>query len=176
MTQHARSQRGRPGILLGLVALGVVSVLGLVEAEDWPQFRGPGRLGVWHETGIVDEFPDSGLKFTWRVPIRSGFSGPAVADGRVFVTDWEEDPESRRMDGTERVLALDEQTGEVLWELLMGGHLSIVPSILRGWPDGDTNRRWEPGVCPWRHRSVVVSRCRDRGSNLAPKLRCRVRR
>ena len=44
-----------------------------------------------------------------------GVLGPAVADGRIFITDWMEDPESRTLDGTERALALDEQTGEVLW-------------------------------------------------------------
>ena len=85
-----------------------------IEADDWPQWRGTDRLGVWTETGIVDQLPDP-LKITWRVPINSGYSGPAVADGRVFVSDWAEQPESRTMDGAERVLALDEQTGKVLW-------------------------------------------------------------
>ena len=83
-------------------------------ADDWPQFRGKDRLAVWHETGIVETLPDE-LKVTWRTPIRSGYSGPAVADGRVFLSDWAEDPESRTVDGTERAIALDEQTGEVLW-------------------------------------------------------------
>jgi len=85
-----------------------------IGADDWPQWRGTDRLGVWTETGIVDQLPDP-LKITWRVPINSGYSGPAVADGRVFVSDWAEQPESRTMDGAERVLALDEQTGKVLW-------------------------------------------------------------
>ena len=26
-------------------------------AEDWPQWRGPKRDGVWHETGILQTFP-----------------------------------------------------------------------------------------------------------------------
>ena len=47
--------------------------------------------------------------------MNGGFSGPAVADGRVFVVDFEFLPETRVMDGTERVLALDEMTGEILW-------------------------------------------------------------
>ena len=100
--------------LVPLIVAGVAWVVTPVRADDWPQWRGAGRLGVWYETGIVDALPDA-LAVTWRVPIRSGFSGPAVADGRVFVTDWAAEPESRTMDGTERVLALDEQTGEVLW-------------------------------------------------------------
>ena len=47
--------------------------------------------------------------------MRGGLAGPAVADGRVFVLDYEETPGSRTMDGHERLLALDEETGAVLW-------------------------------------------------------------
>ena len=97
--------------LVVVMGLGVVAV----EADDWEQWRGADRLGIWHEDGIIDSFPDSGLTVTWRTPLRSGFSGPAVSDGRVFVLDWMEDLASRTLDGTERAVALDEQTGMVLW-------------------------------------------------------------
>ncbi len=100
---------------VALVLAGVVWGAQSLAADDWPQWRGAGRLAVWHETGIVDHLPDDGLQVTWRTPVRSGFAGPAVADGRVFVLDWQEDPESRTLDGTERLVALDEETGEVLW-------------------------------------------------------------
>ncbi len=93
-------------IWLGATALG---------ADDWAQWRGTDRLGVWHEDGIIESFPEDGLDVTWRTPLRSGYSGPAVADGRVFVVDWQEDPESRTLDGIERAVALDEETGAVLW-------------------------------------------------------------
>ena len=83
-------------------------------ANDWAEWRGKDRVGLWSETGIVEQLPAT-LEVKWRVPINSGYSGPAVADGRVFITDWAEDPESRTVDGTERALALDEETGEVLW-------------------------------------------------------------
>ena len=95
------------------MALAMAAVT-VVSADDWPQWRGPERLAVWQEAGIVDELPDE-LEVAWRTPLRAGYSGPAVADGRVFITDWAEDPDSRTLDGTERALALDEQTGEVLW-------------------------------------------------------------
>ena len=100
---------------VGLVLTGVAWGARSVDADDWPQWRGADRLAVWHETGVVDRFPDGGLTVAWRAPVRSGFAGPAVADGRVFVVDWREDPESRTLDGTERLVALDEQTGAVLW-------------------------------------------------------------
>ena len=85
-----------------------------VAGEDWPEWRGAGRLGVWTESGILDEFPAGGLTATWRVPIGGGYAGPSVADGRVFVTDGRRaDPRSTA--AVERLLALDETTGEVLW-------------------------------------------------------------
>ena len=97
-----------------LVWVAVLLTLGAaaIQADDWPEFRGRGRLGVWNETGILEVFPDDGLAVRWRTPIHHGFSGPAVADGRVFVTDFER---ARGLDGTERILCLDEATGEILW-------------------------------------------------------------
>ena len=97
--------------LVAAVAWGVQAV----SAEDWAQWRGADRLAVWHETGIVDSFPDAGLQVKWRAPVRPGYAGPAVAAGRVFVLDWQEDPQSRTLDGTERLVALDEETGAELW-------------------------------------------------------------
>ncbi|MCY4659355.1 MAG: PQQ-like beta-propeller repeat protein [Acidobacteria bacterium] len=84
-------------------------------AEDWPQWRGVNRDAVWNETGLVERFADDGLLVKWRAPVRGGFAGPAVAGGRVFVLDYQETPGSRTMDGHERLLALDEETGAVLW-------------------------------------------------------------
>ena len=116
--QCARQSRPTWQILsVSLVAIAVCATAGLatLSADDWPQWRGADRLGIWTETGIVDEFPDQGLTVQWRTPVNGGFSGPAVADGRVFVLDYLETPGSRTMDGTERILALSEETGEVLW-------------------------------------------------------------
>ena len=118
-------------------------------ANDWPEWRGTGRAGVWAETGIVQELP-ADLKVKWRVPINSGFSGPAVVDGRVFITDWAEDPASRTMDGSERAIAIDEETGEILWvrewptsyRMLMGSY-AIGP---RATPTVDGDRVYVVGA------------------------------
>ena len=58
-----------------------------VQADDWPQWLGPQRDGVWRETGIMETLPTNGLKFRWRTAIGAGYSGPAVAKGRVYVMD-----------------------------------------------------------------------------------------
>lgn len=83
-------------------------------ADDWPEFRGKGRLGVWNETGLLETFPDDGLPVLWRTPIKGGFTGPAVVNGQVFVTDLRI-TNQRTMEGFERTIALDERTGVVLW-------------------------------------------------------------
>ena len=75
----------------------------LLFAADWPQWRGEGRLGVWTESGILDEFPPDGPKRVWARPISNGYAGPSVADGRVFVTDYRP-TEGRK--GIERALCL----------------------------------------------------------------------
>lgn len=92
---------------------------------DWPQWLGPGRDAVWREEGILRKFPESGLKIRWRSPIRSGYTGPAVADGRVFVMDRKLAPGAKNPEnlfkrgsipGNERILCLDQKTGRVLWQ------------------------------------------------------------
>src|SRR4030095_12454204 len=108
------SAQRRPGhrIIEIIVACLLVASTSSLRAEDWPQWRGAGRLGVWNETGLVDRFPETGLNVTWRVPVHAGYSGPAVAGGRVFITDAQRTSGSRVVEGA---LGLDEQSGSVLW-------------------------------------------------------------
>jgi len=79
-------------------------------AEDWPQWRGVNRDGEWTEDGLVERFDAAQLPLRWRQPVGSGYSGPTVADGRVFLTDRIVKPAQ-----AERVLCFDERTGEPLW-------------------------------------------------------------
>jgi outer membrane protein assembly factor BamB len=93
-------------------------------ADDWPQWLGPKRDSVWRETGIVKTFPAEGLKVKWRVPVSGGYSGPAVAEGKVFVTDYQRaagelaNTPGQRSDlqGKERVQCFDAASGKLLWK------------------------------------------------------------
>jgi outer membrane protein assembly factor BamB len=96
-------------------------------AEDWPQWMGVKRDGVWSETGIRKALPkDAQPLRLWRADISPGYSGPAVADGRVFVTDrvlaaGEKNPSDpfdtkQTVKSTERVLCFDAKTGAPLWK------------------------------------------------------------
>jgi outer membrane protein assembly factor BamB len=98
----------------GIGAMTVVLLLGLaaiLRAEDWPQWRGPRRDGVWQETGILQPFPPEGLKVLWRVPVGTGFSSPVVAQGRVYVTD----SHVTRTSAHENVRCLSAATGQSIW-------------------------------------------------------------
>jgi outer membrane protein assembly factor BamB len=80
-------------------------------SDDWPQWRGPMRDGVWHEKGILQSFPPDGLKVLWRAPVGLGLSSPIVTEGRVFVTDVDLTQRPTK----ERVLCFDVASGKTLW-------------------------------------------------------------
>lgn len=56
-------------------------------ADDWPQWLGPQRDGVWRESGLIEKFPEGGPTIRWRTPLGIGYSGPAVAGDGVYVLD-----------------------------------------------------------------------------------------
>jgi outer membrane protein assembly factor BamB len=106
----------RLSIALCAVALAVQTSIG----ADWPQWLGPKRDGVWRETGIVRQLPTNGLSYRWRRPVGAGYAGPAVANGRVYLTERQTDsgkPAARgSIPGTERVLCFNEADGKLLWQ------------------------------------------------------------
>ena len=94
-----------------------------LHAEDWPQWMGTHRDNVWRESGLIENFPDDGAKILWRTPIAGGYAGPSVAGGRVYITDYvtKEDVkvdnfDRKQFSGTERVLCLDEASGNEIWK------------------------------------------------------------
>jgi outer membrane protein assembly factor BamB len=91
--------------------------------DDWPQWMGPRRDNVWREDGTLDTLPAS-PKVLWRAPVAGGFAGPAVSGGKVYVADYvttantqtENFERDKEFTGTERVLCLDEKTGQPVWK------------------------------------------------------------
>jgi outer membrane protein assembly factor BamB len=98
---------GTPAVSLALTCLFVVAA----RADDWPQWRGPNRDGVWAETVTLESFPPGGLTSRWRAPVGPGWSSPVVANGRVYLTD----AELRKPKAKERVHCLDAATGKPMW-------------------------------------------------------------
>ena len=98
-------------ILKRLVCALMIVVCGSqVSAADWPQWGGPKRDIVWRESDIVEKLPTDGLlPRMWSLPVGEGYSGPAVAAGRVFVTDL-----FKR--SNERILCIDAESGKLNWK------------------------------------------------------------
>ncbi len=94
-----------------LIATLLFVMASAAHADDWPEWRGPNRDGVWAETGILESFPPEGLPVRWRFPVGMGFSSPVVARGRVYVTD----AELLRPRVRESFHCLDAETGKRLW-------------------------------------------------------------
>ena len=109
-------------VILAMLAAIVLPLPG--RADDWPQWLGPRRDGVWREAGVVAAIPSAGLPVKWRVPVKGGYSGPAVANGRVYLTDYDRPPgalanapnDRTQLSGRERVLCFDAATGKLLWK------------------------------------------------------------
>lgn len=93
-------------------------------ADDWPQWLGVERDGRWHEEGVIAKFPESGPKVMWRIPVGWGYSGPAVAGGRVYLMDYVVESgelmnnpgKAVKWEGEERTRCYDAKTGEKIWE------------------------------------------------------------
>lgn len=78
--------------------------------EDWPQFMGPDRDGTWHLDVKKDTLLPGDLSKIWEINIGSGYSGPTIAKGRVYLMDHYRDNGS-----FERVSCFDAETGMTLW-------------------------------------------------------------
>mgnify|MGYP001468465156 CR=1 FL=1 len=118
-------------ILAGLLSVSTAT------AGDWPQILGPQRNGIASGERLAASWPASGPRLAWNRPVGSGFSGVAVADGRVFVFDREDDQE--------RVTAVAAETGKPLWQSRFAA--KFVPAYVN-----DNGPRCVPTV----HRNRVV--------------------
>lgn len=102
-------------VLFGLVGIGL--------GEDWPQWMGPNRDNQWKIDKAIEKFPSDGPKKLWSTPIAGGYSGPAVAGDKLFVTDFVTEQNVRvdnfgrkGFSGTERILCINATNGEILWK------------------------------------------------------------
>ena len=95
---------------------------------DWPEMRGPARDGSSTETGLLTTWKLNGENFLWRVPY-GGRSAPIVMGNRVYV----QNPSGRGAALQERVMALDADSGKVVWEYKFNLFQSDAPPHRIGW-------------------------------------------
>jgi outer membrane protein assembly factor BamB len=99
-----------------------------VALGDWPESRGPHRDGTSDEKGLIEKWALNGENFLWRAPY-GGRSAPVVMGNRVYV----QNPSGLGEAMQERVMALDADTGRVVWEYKFNVFQSDVPPHRVGW-------------------------------------------
>lgn len=87
-----------------------------VNADDWPQWRGPNRDAKSAETGLLTTWQNEGPEELWRISIGDGFSGISIAKDRVYT-----------MFGTaqgEVVLCVGAENGGDIWRFPYSGRFT----------------------------------------------------
>ena len=101
--------------------------------DDWTDFRGPNRDGLYTATAIRTDWPGTGLEPLWTQPIGGGYASFVVADGRAFTI------EQRRND--EVVTAYNVATGVELWTHVWPAHFQE----MMGGPGPRATPTWHEG-------------------------------
>ncbi|MCP4726904.1 MAG: PQQ-like beta-propeller repeat protein, partial [bacterium] len=77
---------------------------------SWPRFRGEDFSNISkEELELADNWSDTGPNILWSVELGEGHAGPAVADGRVYILDYDEENRADLL----RCFSLDD--GREIW-------------------------------------------------------------
>jgi outer membrane protein assembly factor BamB len=107
--------------------LSAVAVVG-TGASDWPEWRGPSRDGHSSETNLPSSWSPKGDNLAWRIPI-GGRSSPVAFGNRLYLLTTAGDPATTQ----ERLVAIDAESGKVVWEQRFSIYLSDVPQHRSAW-------------------------------------------
>ena len=91
-------------------------------AQDWPQWRGPNRDGAVQSFDLPSVWPE-GLTEQWTVEVGLGYATPVIVGERVYMYT--------RQDGDEVMLAMDLDTGDVLWRSGYPAPFEMTPAAAR---------------------------------------------
>jgi outer membrane protein assembly factor BamB len=112
-----------------LTTLAAACALTVVSANDWPEWRGPSRDGRSSETNLPSKWSPQGENLAWRIPIGSR-SSPVAFGNRIYINS----PTPGDPAGTqERLIAIDAESGKVVWERKFSLFLSDVPQHRASW-------------------------------------------
>lgn len=106
-------RRGIAASLRSFVCVGILLVSAVlpvfVQADDWPQFRGPNCSGISTGTKPLPIKFSATENVRWSAKVGDGVGGAVVAAGRVFVSGM-------TAEGSVSLFAFDAATGQKLWQ------------------------------------------------------------
>ena len=109
-----------------LVLAAGVTVIG---ADNWTEWRGPQRDGTSAETNLPERWSPSGENLAWSLPF-GGRSTPVVFGNRLYLQTTTTGATSTTQ---ERLVAVDTDTGKVVWEKRVSLYMSDVPQGRVAW-------------------------------------------
>jgi outer membrane protein assembly factor BamB len=101
----------------------------VIGADNWTEWRGPQRDGTSRETQLPDRWSPSGENVAWSVPF-GGRSTPVVFDNRVYLQTITTQSVATTQ---ERLVAIDADSGKVVWERRLNNFHSDVRYDRAGW-------------------------------------------
>ena len=117
----------------------------LGETGDWAHWRGPELDGSSAETNLPEAWSVDGKNLIWKAPFGSR-STPLVLNNRVYMINKAGEDEKTQ----ERVLALDINTGQLIWEYRFNVFLTDIVAHRVGWAslagDPETGNIYAHGV------------------------------
>lgn len=121
------------------------------DPRDWPYWRGPEYNGISRETGLIEDFdPEGGegSNVRWKRDDIGSRSTPITMNGKLY-TLMRDQPGTKK-EG-EKVICLNLDTGETIWENRFNVWLSDVPKERIAWSsvvgDPATGNVYALGVC-----------------------------
>jgi outer membrane protein assembly factor BamB len=112
-----------------LVFLCVAGLTPILMAADWTESRGPSRNGTSTERNLPSRWSPSGENLAWTLPF-GGRSTPVIHGNRLYLQTITPGDVSQTQ---ERLVAVDTNSGKVLWEHRLSQFLSDVPQHRAGW-------------------------------------------
>jgi outer membrane protein assembly factor BamB len=86
-------------------------------SQEVLQWRGADRTGYYHETGLLQIWPEGGPELLWEFPgLGNGYSSPVITPDRIYITG--------EMDTITNLLALD-RSGKLVWDTPVGKEWTI---------------------------------------------------
>ena len=72
-------------VALLLLPGGPVAAADFDRKAEWPEFHGPGRTNISHETGLMKKWPEGGPRLVWKFSdCGEGYSGVSIAKEMIF--------------------------------------------------------------------------------------------
>lgn len=110
---------------MAMLAAAAVQAAPPASAQDWPQWRGPGRDGVVPSFDVPTSWPEA-LNERWTAEVGLGYATPILVGDRIYMFTRQRDDEV--------MTALDAGSGNVIWRTSYPAPFRLNPAAARHGP------------------------------------------